>query len=79
MPSNYKYKVPKVFNHTQSIPSLVWDITLPFTGLPVVDVLVDTGVAELTKIMPNSVVMVSDRQVQITFTTAYSGEARVVA
>ena len=76
--ANYKYKVPRKFDHVQSEASTTWTITYaPPGGMPVIDVFVATG-GHSTKIIPHSIELVSPTEVVVTFTTAYAGVARVV-
>jgi hypothetical protein len=72
------YKPTRVYNHTQSTAASTWTITYPFTGIPVVDAMVDIG-GTLTKIMPQQVIILSSSSVELIFTEAFSGIARVVA
>jgi hypothetical protein len=67
------------FNYTQSTPSTSWVIThnLNIENGPAVDVSVNYN-GSLQKIIPSSIVATSADVVTITFTTAYSGVARLV-
>lgn len=76
--AQYKYTVPKVHNHTQVIASTTWNVTYPFTGTPIVDVMImEHGV--LTKVIPEHVIFPSVGNVQIVFSTAHTGKVRIIA
>ncbi len=66
------------YDFTQTTPATVWTIVhnLNLTS-PVVDCWVDVS-GSMTKIIPSSVIVVDATTVQITFTTAYAGDAYVV-
>lgn len=68
----------KVYVHTQSTPSATWSINHNLNCKPVVEVVVDVGGGSREKIFPQKVMHASDTNMQITFSTARSGVARLV-
>ena len=62
------------YQHDQSVASTTWTITHNLGKKPVFDVLVDIS-GNLTKAFPQYVEYVSDNQVELTFSTSYSGKA----
>lgn len=66
------------YNHTESIAATVWTVA---HGLGTVNVTVDVIMlngADLEKVMPLSIVVVDINTVKITFSSAQSGNARIV-
>lgn len=72
------YSITRKFNYTQSTPSDIWTITYPFTGTPVIDVLVNIN-GTMTKMVPQTTKILSPSSVQLTFTQAFAGIARIVS
>jgi len=74
-----RYLVPKQLTFTQASPATTWTILHSFGGYPVVDVFVtDPETSMVTKILPAEVNHISNTTVQLTFTTAQSGSARLL-
>jgi len=66
-----------IHKHTQSTPATVWTITHGLACRPAVSVKVYDN-AELVEILPHKIEAPNDTTVVITFTTARTGEARLV-
>jgi 3-oxoacyl-ACP reductase-like protein len=65
------------YTHTQSTPSTTWLVSHNLGHKPVVDVWVDyNGTQE--KILPYSIIHINDNIMQVVFTTAYTGAARLL-
>jgi len=64
------------YDHTQSTPATVWTITHNLGHHPVHDVLVYDG-PSLVKCFPAQVVHVDENTLQLTFTSAKTGKARL--
>jgi hypothetical protein len=64
--------------HFQNTPSATWTIDHTFLGVPLCDALIPDGNGGLAKILPASVVHVSDTRLVISFTAPFSGQARLV-
>lgn len=66
-----------VFIHTQETPASTWNITHDLGCKPIVEVVVDVS-GSIVKMQPNKVEHVDDDTMQLTFTTARSGIARLI-
>jgi hypothetical protein len=65
------------YQHFQSAPSALWSINHNLGVFPVTDVMVDyNGV--LTKIIPMGINVIDLNNVEIHFSTPYTGQARMV-
>ena len=61
----------------QSTPSATWEVQHNLGVYPVIDVMVNYN-GTLTKIIPMSVNVIDLNNVEIQFSTPYSGQARMV-
>ena len=75
----YVFKPVRVTSFTQATPSDTWVITYPFTGIPVVDIMVEIDGGALQKIMPEKVEQTAASTITVTFTQPYAGQARITA
>jgi len=64
-------------NFTQASPADTWVITHNFGFKPVCDVWLD-DVGLIQKVLPASIIHVSDDELQVIFTTPHSGGARLL-
>lgn len=67
----------KSFTHTQAAPAATWTIDHNLGQKVISDVLIDVNGAR-TKVLPLSVVHVSDDQLQINFSASYAGFVRLI-
>ncbi len=65
------------YTHTQSTPATTWTINHNLGHTPVCDVVVSYN-GESQVILPKQVIHVSDTQLQIVFSVARSGTARLI-
>lgn len=73
------YKTANSFHYDQTVAAASWVITHNLnTNAPVIDIWVLVG-ADLTKILPQNVVVTDVNTVTLTFTVDYTGHAVVVA
>lgn len=61
----------------QSTPAAVWAINHNLNNYPIVDVMVDYD-GSLTKIIPQSIVIIDMNNCEIHFSTPRTGQARLV-
>ena len=65
------------YQYVQNTPSAVWSINHNLGVYPVVDVVVYYQGA-MTKIIPQDIVVIDVNNIEIRFTTPYSGQARLM-
>lgn len=65
------------YQHIQSNPAMVWNITHNLNNYPIVDVMVDEN-GVLTKIIPKNIFVINLNTCQIEFSSARTGQARLV-
>jgi hypothetical protein len=65
------------YQYIQDAPSDVWSINHNLGVYPVVDVVVNYQ-GSVTKIIPQDIVVIDVNNIEIRFTTPYSGQARLV-
>lgn len=66
------------YDHIQSNPSTTWTITHNLGCKPVMDALASIDGGPYQKVFPTSVVHVNDNTMEVTFSVARVGKARLV-
>lgn len=67
----------KSLNFTQSVPSTSWQIIHNFGYKPVSDVLINVN-GKQEKILPSSVIQISDNEIQVNFDGPQTGSVRLM-
>lgn len=65
------------YNFTQAVPSITWTVMHNLGRKPVSDVSINFN-GKLQKMLPLSMVYISDNELQINFTSPHSGIVRLV-
>lgn len=67
----------QTYQHNQSTPSALWEITHNLGVYPIVDVYVNID-GNMEKILPKDIIRINDNVVNIEFSSPFAGVARIV-